>query len=140
MIGIAQLRHAEGTGGNAVTTAIADIILNDHGVEPCANDRSCRAGIEAGGVDAVLANVTEHQPGSLGGSGHEEVGKSVPRRRGRLFHERNVTPGRRSQIRRIVIAKSRQAEAAVGAIGGELVPLLARYLTGLAADAERGVR
>src|SRR5204862_836088 len=49
--------EAEGTGGNAVAAAVADVVLDDDGAEFGAENRPRRADVEAAGVGAVLADV-----------------------------------------------------------------------------------
>jgi hypothetical protein len=73
-------------------------------------------------VLAVLADVAEEEPTELA------IGP-------RLLDELHVPPGCMAEAARVVVARAEEIEV----IGGEAVPLLARNLARLAADAERGV-
>src|SRR5439155_4059055 len=52
----------EGTGRHAETTAVADVLLDVDGVELGPDQGPGGAGLEAGRVGAVLADVRHHQP------------------------------------------------------------------------------
>ena len=54
--------HAKGTRDDAITAAVADVILYEDGTDFGANDRTGRAGFEAAGFFAMLANVGEKNP------------------------------------------------------------------------------
>src|SRR5207253_11460122 len=72
---------------------------------------------------AVLAAVRHHPPALLLPVGPVGFG---------LLDELDVPPGRRAQRAGVVIAVASQREA----VGGQLIPLLARHLARLAADAQ----
>src|SRR5690606_11558984 len=131
---VAQVKgdDAEGASRHAVATAVADILLHDHGVELGADDRPGRAGLHAPGVDAVLADVAHHQP----------VGLERAHRRGApplavadALDEGDMPPGRATEVARVVVAVASEPEL----VHRQLVPLLAGDLAGLAADAQRRV-
>jgi hypothetical protein len=66
--------HAERAGPDAVTAAVADVVLDHHGAELGAEQRPGRAHVQAGRLGAVLAHVAGHQPadalcGRQGGRG-----------------------------------------------------------------------
>ena len=92
---VIELRNAEWARRDAIATAIADVILDDHAPELGADDGAGRTGIQATGMHAVLADVAEHEPGD-----------AVP---GRSFDERHVAPGGGSEIDRVVITESGQS-------------------------------
>src|SRR5205085_2542459 len=126
---VALVEHAERARGDAVAAAVADVLLHDDGVVLGAEERAGRADVEAGGVGAVLADVAGHQPA-------QRILRVVVRpRRLALLDERHVAPRVRAEIRGVVVALARPDEAVLG----DQVPLLARHLAGLAADADRGV-
>jgi hypothetical protein len=56
------INHAKGTGNNTVTAAVADIVLDEHGADLGADDRTGRAGLETAGFFAMLADVREKNP------------------------------------------------------------------------------
>ena len=60
-----DVHHAERTGRHAVAATVADVLLDHHGVELGLEQRAGRAGFQARGVMAVLADVTHHQPAAL---------------------------------------------------------------------------
>ena len=62
---LSAIDHAEGATGHAVTAAVADLLLHDHGPEFGAEQRSRRAHVQAAGVGAVLADVGHHQPAKV---------------------------------------------------------------------------
>ena len=97
---VIELRNAEGTRGDAVPTAIADIILDDHAPEFSADDGAGRTRIQATGMNAMLADVAEHEPG-----------QAIP---GWPFDERHVSPGGGSEIDSVVITVSVNANVFVG--------------------------
>src|SRR5690606_19325293 len=62
---LVDIDHAEGAGGHAIAAAVADVLLDDHGIELGAEQRAGRAGLQAGRRVAVLADVAHHQPATL---------------------------------------------------------------------------
>jgi hypothetical protein len=76
-------------------------------------------------MPAVLADVTHHEPVRLPArtAGSRNLG------------ERDVPPGGGTQVKSVVVARPGPVEI----VERQLVPLLARDLTGFAADAEGGV-
>src|SRR6185503_12664713 len=125
---IDQIDHAERARDDAVAAAVADVRLHVDIAELVLHDRAGRTGLLAAGVRAVLAHVAHHQPLL-----------DDRARRGRfdrdLLDECDVPPGRARELRGVVVRVAREREA----VRRQLVPLLARYLAGLAPDAERGV-
>src|SRR5207237_3902337 len=114
--------HAKGAGADAVAAAVADVRLDDDGVELRADDGAGRAHLEAAGLHAVLANVGHQQPAPLAAVRRE------------LLDEPHVAPVDAVEPPRVVVAVAgERVGAAVGS--RELVPLLARHLAGLAPDA-----
>src|SRR5258708_18475413 len=59
---LALVDHAVGTGRDAVTAPVANVLLHDDRTELGAEQRSGRADVEARSVRAVLADVAGHQP------------------------------------------------------------------------------
>src|SRR5690606_24635756 len=97
----------------------------DYGVELRADDRARRADLEAGRLHAVLADIAHEQPAAIVGAVE-------------LLDELHMAPVDPVQAQRVVVAQTRELrDPAVPR--RELVPLLARDLARLAADAERRV-
>src|SRR4029453_2683814 len=88
-------------------------------------ERARRADVETARVCAVLAHVRLHEPAEV-----HAVGA------GTLLDERDVAPRGRVQLARVVERFAGPREP----VGREHVPLLARDLARLAADADRRVR
>src|SRR6185503_15479667 len=105
----------------AVAAAVADFGLDVDGVELRPDDGVGRTHLHAAGQRAVLADIAHHVPGdaALGGGPLVEL---------------DVAPVLLVEPARVVVAV-----AEPGRVSGKLVPLLARHLAGLAADAERRV-
>src|SRR5699024_1120619 len=131
-------------------------------------DRPRGAHVQAAGVRAVLAHVRGHQPAELGRVRGCAIGAREVARRGRpagaggprtdaghaeadqlpaglpslldpllaLFDEGDVPPGVGAELTGVVVARAEDLQVAVDRVA---VPLLARHLAGLAADADRGV-
>src|SRR5215510_9792117 len=108
-------------GRDAVAAAVADARLDIDGVELRPDDGVGRAHLHAARQRAVLADVAHHAPGdaALGGGPLVEL---------------DVAPVLLVELGGVVVAI-----AELGGVPGELVPLLARHLAGLAADTERRV-
>src|SRR5439155_11712768 len=123
------VEHAEGARRHAVAAAVADVLLNDDGVELGAEERAGRADIEAGGVGAVLADVRAHQPA-------QRIHLAVATQRLLLLDEGDVAPGVRAELGGVVVRLAGPDHAVLG----DEVPLLTGDLAGLAADADRRVR
>ena len=147
---LALVDHPERAGRDAVAAAVADVLLDHHRAVLGAEQRPGGAHVEAGGVRAVLAHVGGHQPAEpvgllvgLDSRVHRLAARGRLHQRGAVGHvhrellldERHVAPGVGAQLDRVV----------VGVTGEplhrhrDLVPLLARHLARLAADAHRGV-
>src|SRR5207237_1942226 len=118
---LVEADHVVRTGRDAVAAAVAHARLDVDGVELGPDDRVGRADFHAARHRAVLADVAHHVPGdaALGGGALVEL---------------DVAPVLLVELARIVVAV-----AELGRVARELVPLLARHLAGLAADAERRV-
>src|SRR6266513_348491 len=115
----------EGAGRHAETTAVTDVLLDVDGVVLGPDQRPGRAGLEAGRIGAMLADVRHHQPALI-----------LPARIGfRLLDELDVAPGGCPQRPGVVVTVARHREP----VGGQLVPLLARHLARFAADAQAGI-
>src|SRR5260370_18716416 len=63
--GRVHVDHAEGAGGDAGAAAVAHVRLDDDRVELGANNRARGADLQAPRLDAVLANITHHQPAAV---------------------------------------------------------------------------
>src|SRR5581483_424211 len=122
------VEDAERTGGNAVTAAVADVLLDDDGAELGSEQGSRRADVETGRVRAVLADVRGHEP-------PQPLGAVVDAQRLLLFDESDVAPGVRVELAGVVVGLPRP----LAPVLRHEVPLLARDLARLAADADRGV-
>src|SRR5581483_6027616 len=109
--------------------AVADVLLHDDRPELRAEERAGRADVEARRVRAVLADVGLHQPAQPRGA------VAVHMERLLLLDERDVSPRVRAERRRVVV---RLARPYLTVLRDE-VPLLARDLARLAADADRRV-
>ncbi len=129
---------AERAGRYAGRASVADVSLNINVLKFILNNGAGWASLVARSRQAVLAMVAHHEPTVKRRLvGHRPQGsKNVRRLFGELFNEFHMTPGGRRQLVRIVIAIA----GPIKAIRGELVPLLARHLACLAADAYGGVR
>src|SRR6266478_6511727 len=118
--------HPERARADAVPAAVARVRLDDHRVELGADDGAGRAHLEAAGVSAVLADVAHHEPAPVLPVGAE------------LLYELHVAPVDAVERARVVVAVAAQ-HADTPVPRRELVPLLARHLARLAADADGGV-
>jgi hypothetical protein len=54
--------HAKGTGDNAITAAIADVVLHEDGADFSTDDRAGGTGLEAAGILTLFANIGEKNP------------------------------------------------------------------------------
>src|SRR5438105_6978850 len=109
---------AERAGNNAVAAPVADVGLDVHAPKLCPHDRSGRACLEATGDLALLADVGREFPGNMIAG----VAAASPLRRS--LDELHMPPGRVAERRGVVVRKT----APRVAVGGNLVPLLARNL------------
>src|SRR5207248_9120968 len=101
---VALVEHAERARGHAVAAAVADVLLDDDGVELGAEERAGRAHVEARGVRAVLADVARHEPA-------QRILRGVVRtRRLALLDKRDVAPRVRAEVRGVVVALARPDE------------------------------
>jgi len=91
-VNVIELRNAEWARRDTIATPIADVVLDDHGPELGADDRAGRTRVQATSVDAMLADVAEHEPGDAVS--------------GRSFDKRHVAPRGGSEIHRVVITIS----------------------------------
>src|SRR5215472_3320028 len=126
-----DIDHSERTSRHAISAAVADVLLDDHGIEFGLEQRASRAGFETGSVVAVLAHVAHHQPAAL----EWRIAAVADTPGPRALDEIHMTPGVGRQRAGVVIALPRQRDV----IGREVVPFLASDLAGLAADADRCV-
>src|ERR1700675_4250541 len=118
-----DVNHTKGAGPDTVPAAVAGIRLDDNGIELSADNRTCGADLEAGGVDTVLANIAHQEPAAV-----------LPVF-GELLDELDMAPVGTVQPARVVIAVAAQCvQTAVGA--GKLIPLFAGDFAGFAADAD----
>ena len=140
-VALPPLDHPVRAGGDAVAAAVADVLLHDDRSELGAEERSRRADVQAARVRAVLADVRRHEPAQavgavvplavvLGGLRHAQVHRHP------LLDERDVPPRVGAEVAGVVVRHAQQVQV-VGR--GHAVPLLARHLARLAADAHRGV-
>src|SRR5687768_9538978 len=121
-----DIDDAERTCRYTIAAAVAGIRLNHDGIELGAYNRVGRAYFEAGGLNAMLANVAHQEPTALA---------SVL---GELLDKLDVPPVEPVKPARVVIAVAAQCvETAIGC--RQLVPFLAGDLARLAADADGGV-
>ena len=123
--------HPVGAGGHAVPAAVAHVLLHDDRAELGAEEGAGRADVEAGRVGAVLADVRLHEPTEPGAA----VAVLVPDQRLALLDERDVAPRVRAELGRVVVRLARPDAPVLG----DEIPLLARHLARLAADAHRRV-
>ena len=124
--------HAERAGDDAVAAAVADVGLDEDAAELGPDDRSRGTGLEAAGVLAVLAHVGREVPAERVAA---VAAVSGPDGHLAALDELHVAPRRVAEARCVVVRESREREPVVG----NAVPLLARDLAGLAADAQRRV-
>src|SRR5690348_281828 len=127
----AEIDDAERTRGNAVTAAVADVVLHDDGIELGAENRARRTRFETRRVAAMLADVAHHEPVTLERL-HRVDALAVFAHTLDEFH---MSPRVRRELARVVVAHARQPQP----VGGQVVPLLARDLARFAADAQRRV-
>ena len=64
-VDLVAVHDAEGARRDAVPAAVADVGLQDHGVELGPDQRAGRARVEAARVGAVLTDIGRHQPVGL---------------------------------------------------------------------------
>jgi len=121
-----HLDHAVRARGDAVATTVADIRLDEHGVELRADNRPRRADLQAAGSLAVLADVRHHEPGLALADCYRLVRHVVD--------ELHMPP-----VLGIEAAGVVEAVAEGGFVPRELVPFLAGDLAGFAADADARV-
>ena len=121
-VSVIELGNAEWTGRDAIATPIAHIVLNYYRPELGAEDSACRTGIQATGMNAVLANVAEHEPSN-----------AIP---GWSFDECHMAPCGGSEVDGVVITVSSQREGRCGRVTRQLIPLLACHLARFAANAD----
>jgi len=58
----ATIDHAEGTGDNAITATIADVVLHEDGTDFGSDDGTRRTGFEAAGFFAMFADIGKKDP------------------------------------------------------------------------------
>src|SRR4029079_2438256 len=121
-------------GRDAIAAAVANVLLDEHGVELGTDDGVRRTDLEAAGLLAVLADVGHHQPRLTAGDRRRGRHEALVVRRD-LLDELDVSP-----VLRVELAGVVEAVAELGRISLELVPLLARDLAGFAADTNARVR
>src|SRR5581483_10699078 len=90
-ISLAAIQHSEWAGGNAITAAIANILLDIDVAEFVIDNRACRTRFFTRRNDAVFADVAHHQPA---------IGSSVTVE---LFYKFNMSPGCIRESDRVVI-------------------------------------
>src|SRR6266852_4162961 len=123
--GRVHVDHAEGAGGDAGAATVAHIRLDHDGVEFGPDDGAGGANLETARLHAMLAHVAHHQPAP--------VVRALE-----LLDELDVPPVRAVELARVVVAvPAHLGHPAVRR--GELIPVLAGDLAGLAADADRRV-
>jgi len=94
---------AEWARPDAISAAITDVGLDDHGVELGADDGAGRTDFEATRLDAMFAHITHHQPAADGTIF------------AKLLDERDMAPVDAIQASRVVIAIATElADTAVG--------------------------
>ena len=109
------------TRRNAVPAAVADVRLDIHVAVLVVDKRSCRAGLHARRVNAVLADIAHHQPAAAVFAN--------------LLLERHMPPSCRRQMLGVVVTFRRK----IVAIRRQLIPLLAGHFAGFAADTQAGI-
>src|SRR5262249_31805921 len=136
---VTLVENAERARRDAVAAAVTDVLLHDDGAELGSEERAGRAGVEAPGVRAVLADVRLHEPAQgLRFQRHlvERSLVAVEAQRLLLLDECDVPPRVGAEGRGVVVAFARPFQAVVG----HEVPLLAGDLACLAPDADGRVR
>src|SRR5262249_52039914 len=116
--------------------AVADVLLHDDCAELRAEQRAGRTHVETSRVRAVLADVAGHQPAQRLDVELGCVPAAVQPQRLALLDECNVTPRVRAKRGGVVVTLARPHDPVLG----NEVPLLARDLARLAADADRRIR
>src|SRR6266545_2917741 len=111
---------------NAVPATVADVLLHHDRAKLGAKQRPGRADVQARRVGTVLADIGHHEPAHV--AGLLAIGA-------RLLYEGDMAPGVRAQPTGVVVGHAEQVQPVVG----YAVPLLARDLARLAADADAGV-
>src|SRR5262249_19576786 len=102
------------------------------------DDGTRGAGVRTGGRGAVLADAAHHEPAAGPTPAEQRLqGHFLLRglRLAELLDELHMPPGCGRELLRMIVTVARPAET----VRGELVPLLAGDLAGLAADADGGV-
>ena len=150
--------HAERTRGHAVATPVAHVRLEHHRLMLGSDQRAGGARIEATRVGAVTADVGHEHPIAQFVRPFAHVDRARRRDRRQVaaravrqralgllpelrrgleqLDEPDVAPRRRREVPGVVIG---DALTGLRAVRGQVVPLLARDLAGLAADAHRRV-
>src|SRR6185503_5836148 len=131
-VGNVHLDHTKRAGGHAVTAAVADILLNHHGVELGAKKRAGGTRFEAGSGRAVLADIAHHQPVALE---WRQLGGAIAVGVLEFFDKTDVPPRGCRECAGVIVTISGELEF----FRRQFVPFFARYFAGFAADAECGV-
>src|SRR5215207_1053969 len=139
---------AVGTGRDTVAAAVADVGLDVDVVELVADDCAGRTRLLAGRLHTMLADVAHERPAPQSvelcptrelfahvfGQSDEVNVAGEPALFG-VLNKSDVAPGSAGELLGVVVGVAGQLVA----VGGDLVPLLAGNLAGLAADADRCV-
>src|SRR3990172_8524359 len=118
---VVEAHDPEGAGGDAVTTAVAHVLVDVDRPELGPVDRARGTRLEAPRLGAVLAHVRHEQPGQV----------AV---RLRVLHEPHEPVRLVGEVAVVLVAAG-----PLGHLGAQLVPLLACDLAGAAPDAQGGV-
>jgi hypothetical protein len=108
---------AEWASRHAIATAIANVLLHEHGIELGVENRPGRTGFEARRRRAMLADIAHHQPVALEGRHCSRTFAIL----GDVLDKVNMPPGRRRGVAGIVVAGAAQLQI----IGRQRVPFLA---------------
>ena len=123
------LNHSERACDHAIGAAVADIRLHIDAAKLGSNDRSSGTGFKTSSVFTMFADVGRKAPRCQFGT----VAAAPDLRR--MFHEFHVSPSRVSDGASVVVGEPGPIEPIIA----DAVPLLARDLARLAADAQRRV-
>ena len=126
--------YAERTRNDAITTAIANVVLHKDRADFCSHNRTRRTRFQAAGFLAMFANVRNENPAKwIFSITHRP--DNLLSLSSILFKKQNVAPRRCAELSGVIVRVSRPRESVIR----HFVPFLARHLACFAADAHRRV-